>query len=193
MFLQNIKRTVVSLLCICSFVSCAQEEMQNGDSVFFDTQNFMSQQINVLEQLNPSVQRINKLNGEQEEMLLTDIDWETELALFVDADINKSSYLPSYTVAKPTNLITTYTLKQGENLPVKYMEIAIDSTSQQPRSIVVTLYRNNKLFDTEKNLRLDLMDYNGKTIINKYQVEGYQNVMLLGKTTFSLQGIVNLK
>lgn len=192
MSLQYLQTTVISLFCVLALTSCVNQETQNGDSVFFDTRQFVTQQIEVLEQLNPSVQRTNVLNDQEEKAVLTDIDWANELALFVDADINKSSYIPSYIVEKPTHLTTTYTLKEGENLPVKFMQITLDSVAKTPTALVATLYRNNKLFDTEKNIHLTMGDYQGKPIVKEYQVQGYQKVLFLGTTHFSLKGIINL-
>ncbi len=47
------------------------------------------------------------------------IDWQKELELFLQADLNKQSYQLSYN-KEETPQMAVYTLKEGEKLPVKY-------------------------------------------------------------------------
>lgn len=184
------KVTGFSLFCCFLMASCAVEEKQNGDSVFYDTEGFISEQIRQLERINPSVDRHNQLKEQKEQLTLSDVDWENELDLFLTSDINKPSYLASYNVSKPDSLTTEYALKNGESLPVKRMKIQVNPDNSLPERLEVDLYRKNKLFEMEKNLMLSASETNGQWLIRDYSISGFQEVLILGKTTFDIQGII---
>lgn len=183
-----IKVTGFSLFCCFLLAACAGEEKQNRDSVFFDTHGFISNQIEQLEKINPRVDRQNQLQDQNEEITLSDVDWKSELELFLTSDINKSSYLGSYTITKIDSLTTEYLLIEGETLPVKKMRVQLNQNNGLPQKMEVELYRKNKLFDMEKNLVLSAGDVNGQWLIEKYQISGYQEVLFLGKNSFAIKG-----
>ncbi|MDZ7935872.1 MAG: hypothetical protein U5M51_13105 [Emticicia sp.] len=81
---------------------------------------------------------------EKKEVLNTKkIDWQKELELFLQADLNKQSYQLSYN-KEETPQMAVYTLKEGEKLPVKSLKIIFDEdkNSQAHRGSAT----NRKLF-----------------------------------------------
>lgn len=191
MFQKTLKKSAgFSLFCLFVLTSCGSEEKQSGESVFYDTHQFISGQIEALEKINPEVKRHNQLQEQDEQMTLSDVDWAEELDLFLTSDINKVSYLPSYTVLKTDAVSMEYILKEGESLPVKRMKIQLNPDNNLPEKLEIELYRKNKLFDMEKNLVLHAGEVNGRWLIADYRISGYQEVLFLGKNTFDISGIV---
>lgn len=184
------KVTGLALFCCFLLVSCTVEEKQNKDSVFYDTEGFIKDQIARLEKINPQVNRSNQLMDQQEELTLSDVNWENELDLFLTSDINIPSFLPSYTISKPDSLTTEYVLKEGESLPVRRMIVQLNPANSLPAYMEVQLYRKNKLFEMEKNLQLHASETNGQWLIKDYNISGFQEVIFLGRTTFDIKGII---
>ena len=73
-------------------------EQQLGREPFFDLKGYMQQQIDSLAQAQVSVRKRITLNGQQEEHLLREINFASELAIFENSDINRPAWLEKYEV-----------------------------------------------------------------------------------------------
>ncbi len=78
----------------------AQEEPQGVANtavpVFFDLKGYMSQQVEGLKASKPRVKKRVSINGKSEEQLSDHINFEEELAIFMNSDINKPAWSDKY-------------------------------------------------------------------------------------------------
>ena len=89
-----------ALFCIGSACQSPPQEPQGvakvSAPVFFDLKGYMSQQIDGLKTSKPRVKKRVSINGKNEEQILDNINFEEELAIFVNSDINKPAWSDKY-------------------------------------------------------------------------------------------------
>jgi uncharacterized ubiquitin-like protein YukD len=133
--------------------SCGENSNSSNMAHYYDVKSFTESLINDLSLSKPDVNKKWVYNAESEEKKTDNIDWNKELKLFIDADINKSSYLTSYDSLKTENKVI-YTLRASENLPIKEISITFDSL-KQPSSISSLKESNNYFFKTRTSSTLN--------------------------------------
>lgn len=168
-------------------IGCSQAETQNTTKTYFDLTGLVNQQIKTLNKTQPLTLK-NLLMGEKKETLNTSkIDWQKELELFLQADLNKQSYQLSYNkIEMPSMLI--YELKKDENLPVKSLRIVFDA-DKTPQRIDALMQVNNYLYQSEKTLSMDF----DKSQLKSYHIEGWQELFVGSKKGFEVNGILTYK
>jgi hypothetical protein len=78
-----------------------------------------------------------------------------------------------------------YSLKIGENLPVKKLKIQLDAL-ERPASIEIEMSQTNFLFDTRKKMHMNFVD--GK--VQTYSIEGTQQMRWASPTHYQLLGVL---
>ena len=135
-------------------------------------------------------QRVHKtmiLDGTKEVKEIADMDWEKEWALFIESDLNKPAFDKSYDNLSEDGFLW-YSLKIGENLPVKKLKIQLDAL-ERPASIEIEMSQTNFLFDTQKKMHMIFAD--GK--VQTYSIEGTQQMRWGSPTHFQLLGVLLTK
>lgn len=172
------------LFILAALAGCTNETSSKAPKKYFDLDGFIKAQIAVLEKSKPTIKKLAEVNDKSETISTKNINWQHELELFLQADINKQAYLLSYD-SLMTESTVTYTLKKGEKSPVKTLSISYYD-SQLPSRVVATMNTSNYLYDSEKNVSLHLV--NGK--LKSYQIEGFQKMFVGDKKTFLVKGEV---
>ena len=106
--------------------------------VFFDLATYFKEEISRLSDLNPKVRKIANLNGEEEIVDNAEIDFESELDVFVRSDINKLSWIDKYKGDTLFNngVISKITYKLiDEGLRTKFVEVVLEEGEVQSVSI----------------------------------------------------------
>jgi hypothetical protein len=144
----------------------------------------VNQQIIELNKNQPLTHKNLTIEEKKEVLNTNKIDWQKELELFLQADLNKQSFQLSYN-KEETPQMAIYTLKEGENLPVKSLKIIfeVDRTAKQIEALIQT---ENYLYQSEKHL---LMTFD-KNHLTHYQIEGWQELFIGKKKNFKVDGIV---
>ncbi|CAG4989196.1 hypothetical protein DYBT9275_00242 [Dyadobacter sp. CECT 9275] len=174
---------LVSFLLVLANTGCDSGSGKNEKlDKYYDLQGFIQKQVTLLKAAKPTVNKQVSLNGEQEKLVSREVNWEKELELFMQADLNKPAYAQSYAVKKDS-LHIAYTLISGENLLVKKLIIRLDSISKSPVLIEGELESSNKLYQSYKKIRMICSQ--GK--ITSYSIEGYQKLALMDAQPFSVQ------
>jgi hypothetical protein len=172
------KLLFISLLLL----GCNESSNKNTPKHYYDLAGFIKQQISQLTANKPLIQK-NLLIGEKTEVIQTkDIDWNKELELFLQADLNKQSYQLSYDKDSTQNMLV-YQLKKGEKLPVKTLKIDFDE-EKTPKHIEALMQVENYLYQSEKIISMDLEKKQLKT----YQIEGWQELFIGKKKRFKVIG-----
>ena len=112
------KLLFISLLLI----GCTESEKPNSTKIYFDLAGLVNQQVIELNKNQPLTHKNLAIEEKKEVLNTNKIDWQKELELFLQADLNKQSYQLSYN-KEETPQMAVYTLKEGENLPVKSLKI----------------------------------------------------------------------
>lgn len=174
------------IICIALFffftslLSCEKTETQQTKT-YFDLNGILKQQLATLQKEQPTFQKTVTLNEQKETIETNKINWEKELELFLQSDINKPAFRMSYDSIKVSNMVK-YQLKTGENAPVKELILLYDSNKQLSRVIISTA-TDNLLYNSAKNLKLELAD---NQLIG-YSVKAFQELFIGNKNTVEIE------
>ncbi|WP_337043276.1 hypothetical protein [Emticicia sp. 17c] len=171
------------LLFVLLFLSaCTNPETRISSNQYYDVAGLVNEQIKALSAKKPLVEKNVMLANKQERIETKDIDWEKELELFLQADLNKQSYQLSYVTENTANT-TTYRLKPAEKLPVKYVAIEWDE-NKKPRRIEAVMQTSNYLYESDKTL-VAIFE---KGHLSEYQIKGYQELFVGSRKNFAIHG-----
>jgi hypothetical protein len=174
------------LLIYIFFVSCKQEN-QITNKKYFDLKGFSESIIKGLENKRPEVTKVWQIGNQKETKSIRDVDWNKELSLFVDADLNKRAFINSYSINE-TSKGVYYKLKPTESLWVKSM--AIENLGEKDSKLIrIETSTSNYLFKT--NSKIFMKTKNGN--LHEYSVYSVQKLFLSKPDTSSIKGmLINL-
>ena len=145
----------------------------------FDIPGFFEKQVNELQAINPAVEKKINKDGKTETKTLENIDWKKELAPFFDVDINKPSWIKSFsadTVFLTSNRFEiTYTANEDET-PVKQVKLLFENNSCN--FVQINKKSNNKLFSFYQELEYRKGE--------GYKINGYQSVKYAFDTSYEI-------
>lgn len=169
---------IATALAIFLFSSCKPENLKKGAvKEYFDIKGYFESSIAQLKKRHNRVSKTVVHNGTSESKVVEISNWDTELALFTEADINKPAWKRSY--AKQDSAGTTiYTAKEPG---LKTRRIVISKTKQGIiKQIAIYNEVNNVLYNTRETLNY-FPD-------SAYSIDKYQKVRLLGANSYKITG-----
>ncbi|MCF0038882.1 hypothetical protein LXM24_02205 [Dyadobacter sp. CY399] len=184
---------IVILICLLTLSACREAETDpNEKKAYYDLKGFVENQIVYLNEKKPKVAKTVQLDGKKEVRAEIETDWKKELELFAQADINKPAYRNSYSVIKNDSAIYEYKIKDGENLPVRYLMIKVDSATQQPVLVKAILRSENRIYSSEKTIELMANRRNNMLEVSAYTVKGYQKLLFTNRKSFNISAKIGL-
>lgn len=182
----------IFMLLLFSINSCNNPARQDQPNVYYDVLGFVEQQITDLSARKPLVKKAVGINESRSQQQTRDINWNRELALFTQADINKPALRTSYQITRPDSLTYQYTLKNSaDQLIVQSLVVQVDSATHQPRRIEAVLQSQNPLYSSERNILLESGSTDGQWRVNHYRLSGFQKLPYFNKNSFLVEGQVN--
>jgi len=168
-------------------LACGSSEKSIQKNTYFAWSAFLKQEINGYAKSNQRVHKTVILDGEKEVKMVSNLDWEKEFALYLDADLNKPAYEKSYdNLSEPG--FYWYSLKKDENLPVKKMIVHLDG-EELPTKVEIEITQKNFLFETRKKLFMNFSEGH----IQTYYIEGMQQFLLAKPTSYKILGVLIAK
>ncbi len=146
---------------------------------YFDLKAYFKADAARLSRIKKSTLKTVNHNGATESKEVTINDWERELSLFSEADINKPAWRDSYKI-QTTPTIVIYTAKDDD---LKTREIIVNKTADKVKYIVIYNYTKNILYYTKEKLT-----YWPDSL---YKIEKTQQVRLLGLNKYVITGKLN--
>lgn len=183
--MHKIRTTInISLCWLLLCFACNPEEKVNlQKNEYFDLKGLIAEQINLLDSLNPTIQKEAIINGEAEVKTLQfdSAAWARELDLFIQADINKPNLRGSFEVneenipEQDTN-VKIYAAKDQKAIGIEYLKV----TRQEGNlTRIETLYtETNALYNTFRKLELFFDTAGNGSRLSAYRVEGRQKMVL---------------
>lgn len=172
-----IKKRYLFVFALALF-SCNQrkESEANTDLIYFDIKGYFAKEIIHLTELKPAVKKSVSINGALENKSLVIKDWTKELSVFLDADINKTSWKGSFVAIKNDHQ-ETYT-SSSKKIPVK--KILIEKNGNKIRKVEIFIANKNILYTSN-----DTLTYYPDSL---YQIEKRQKIRLLSAKKYSIIG-----
>jgi hypothetical protein len=176
-----------AILASLIFVSCDERKAdEKHEKAYYDLRSFVENQIVYLKEKKPLVTKKAKLDGEEQTIQSTEIDWEKELGLFLQADINKPSYAQSYNVTRQDSATFEYRLKDNADLPVRYLKIVTDTLVKSPVLVKAIIKTENRIYQSEKSIELSCSFKDNLPQISTYSVTGYQKLIFMEQKHFTI-------
>ncbi len=179
------KKVFFALILLNIACQNSAQQASHTPQTYFDLKGFVEKQIAAFQKTNPVVRKEVTVNEESETLVTPKIDWTKELELFLQADLNKPAYTQSYFVDTLSDNTVSYRLRQGEHLPVQFLEVIRDEENR-PSKIKATLLEKNYLFESEKILTLE--SKNGR--LTSYQIEGFQQLFIGDPKPFKVNTLI---
>ncbi len=164
------------LLFLFSSCSSSPDEQAPKQNYFFDIAGYFKQQAATL--ANKQVVKTVSKNKDAESKTLVIENWDQELQLFTECDINKAAWKDSYQKDSTTNVVT-YSATDPE---LRVKSIKINFAGDRPAKIEINTQSKNLLYHTTENL-VFVPD-------SLYQITKHQKVILLGLNDYEISGLI---
>lgn len=174
--MKNLLKAFAIILLLSGCFS-AEKEKNTQPIYYFDLKGYFTKTASELNSKKPLVNKTASKNELSENKNLKIKDWKTELALFMDADINKSAWKNSYT-KDSTALKIIYHAKEAD---LKTQRIEIDLLNGKPIKFKINTKMDNLLSHTS-----EVLEFYPDSV---YSITKHQKVMLMGKNNYLIKGI----
>jgi hypothetical protein len=168
---------VGSSLLFWSCGSATTQKPDKGSSDIFSLDSFFNAEANRLQQVNPSILKSVKKDGEQEERELKIGNWKNELSAFQSADISKN-FDPALYEVKAIDCVTEFTAKK-KDLQIQKLRIEFDR-DEKVKHIYIDKKITNSLYDSQEKL-----DYYSDSL---YRIVKLQDVQGLDANQYEIIG-----
>jgi len=148
----------------------------NTNVLYFDITGYFKQEATRLRNLNPEIVKEVSVNGLMEQKKMKISDWEKELAIFTNADINKASWKGSFKITK-TPGTETYT-SSNKRIPVK--KVVIQKQDSKVKRLEIIITNKNILYSSG-----DTLFYYPDSL---YKIIKHQKIKLLKPKTYTVTG-----
>ncbi|MCC9165440.1 hypothetical protein [Pontibacter harenae] len=153
----------------------------------YDINGFIAQQVQHLEAQSPTVLKTVQTEGQPAETIKTDsVNWEEELAVFQEVDVNRPAVQEFYTEQKTQlsngNTSVKYNRVEGAEAPVAYLHLIL-RPDNQIQHLEAVLQDQNPLFYTKRTLSLTT---DANTTLQSYSIEGVQKLILNDSLHYSV-------
>ena len=150
----------------------------DAPKAFFDIDGYFDAEINALNDSTLKLKKDAKIDGKSESQTIEKPNWNTELKLFKDSDINKTAWVDKYNTEKKSNSIvytTTDSTLTTKRIQIDYKSTVTDSF-EDITSILIINNTENVLYSSS-----DFLTYTPKSsisIIRNQQIKTGDNNMV---------------
>ncbi|MBO0360345.1 hypothetical protein J0X19_20460 [Hymenobacter sp. BT186] len=181
---------VALLLAACGSEDASVRPAANRKPNYFDVKGLLDTQIAELNRRQPAVEKQVRLrNGKIETTRVAKTDWNKELQVFYQADINKPALRGAYSetdsaAGQPDGVKVYKLVAPDAKAPVVSLAVntpgAVPSTAQELTAIV---RQDNALFYSEKRLRLRTQS----GALKEYEVQGVQKLIMFDTVYYTVR------
>lgn len=174
-------KTIGLLLLLVATAACERPAPPTTQEAAdaFDVSGYLQQQLMWLQAERPMVLKSVTTKGQPTETVETaEVNWEDELEVFQELDINRPSLRAYYTeerVEGQGGLVSRkYTKEEGATAPVNYLHL-ITNESKDLQELEAVLLDENMLFYSRRKVLLKVNPATGR--MDGYRVEGVQKMI----------------
>lgn len=181
--MQYLSKFFFFLYLIIYLSACNVPTIQESNRLqtnFFDLKGFFKEEANYLEEQGAQIHKTIQHNQTKETQTVLPKDWEKELLLFSESDINKPSWKDKY-LLDSTNRGNGLTLLHykaiDENLSIQVLDVELKG--EAVHSILIVKKISNQVYESQQHL----------TYIPRksYSIKKSQDVSLFDKDDYSIE------
>lgn len=172
------RNTLLLFSILLFFISCndSADKKQKNDLTYFDVKGYFDKEAARLNKANPLINKVVNVNGAEESKRTKIADWNKELTLFSDADINRASWKGLFQLKKSEDQ-ELYT-SDNEKVPVK--ELLVFYKNNRVHGFKILIKNTNTLYTS-----VDTLTYYPDSL---YQIKKMQNIKLLSEKSYTITG-----
>ena len=164
---------------------------------YYNLDSLLNTQINMLSAGQMRVSKKATLDGEKEEIIkiLSKEQWENELKLFRDADMNVPSLSGVYTCncgisdEKSNLLLNEYIPEYDDaNILIRLFRIYYFEEISQVRKILIEEKEENELYFSSRSLVMNFESSRNGMILSSYSITGFQKLLLKDTVSYFIEG-----
>ncbi|MDN5202014.1 hypothetical protein QQ008_11590 [Fulvivirgaceae bacterium BMA10] len=192
------RRTFFFSMLLMMVSGCLTQTSENQRDVvkkYFDLEGLVEDQISILDSLNPDIVKKAEIDDASEQKELGNIDWEKELKLFRNADLNKPKLLDLYEV-KTSDVENQKKYTEYKNISedpdgVVSLKIFGKRNTELPSRIEIDFIEKNTLYFSRRHMILYLEgDQDGQARITRYTIQGIEKILLGDSIRFALDASI---
>ena len=186
-------RYILAGFLFCGLISCGNIKPQEA-SVYFSLDSLLDLQS---DHLVASKAKLTKITFSAKDSAFAELNpdslgWSNEFQLIRELDINKPSLSGRYKQIKKkdtnSNLDVIRYESTEDDLDVEYFELYYLKELKELKLIKASSFESNSIFKSSKNIELELDNINDKLQITRYNVKGYQKMILQDSVKFRIEG-----
>jgi len=171
--MMNCLRLLVFCIC-CSCLACSNSATDTSEKQsttrFFDLSQYFQEQVQILAN-EENIQKKASINGKTESQTIANPSFQQELQLFMDSDINRTSWLDKYSVDSTLNAAgnltkVTYTALEEK---LRTRKVAIAFTEDVITKVDILNATDNVIAQTKQELSY--------TPRQGYSIKSYQDIL----------------
>ncbi|MFA4871270.1 MAG: hypothetical protein WC623_23930 [Pedobacter sp.] len=171
------RRTLLIPVILLVFSGCnPAEKSQKNDLSYFDLKGYFEKEALRLNKRNPVFTKTVMVNKSSETKKIQIRDWEKELSVFSEADINRSAWKGLFHIEK--NMEQEVYTSDDKKVPVK--EVLITKRGEKVQGIKILMRTNNMLYSSA-----DTLSYYPDSL---YQIKKKQEIRLLSEKNYIITG-----
>lgn len=175
------------------FFSCRNGKQRDS---LYPIDSLVGSQIRFLSMEKASLRKEAIINEKIERTALIPKDtvaWGYELGIFEQLDImnkpvSSKSYLITDGLFDPGSNLTVKEFSTEKDIPVKYLRVFYHESLARPRKIEAFFRSGSLLSKTARILTMEFGQYDNKTVLTSYSVEGGQKMIFGDTVEFTIKG-----
>ena len=165
-----------AVILLLSGCLSAEKENTFNQIYYFDLKTYFTKTATELNKKKPLVNKTVSKNELSENKKIKINDWKIELALFIDADINKKAWKESYSKDSSATKII-YTAKEAD---LKTQKIEIDLKNGLPVKFKIITKMDNLLYHSTEEL-----EFYPDSV---YSINKHQKVTIVSQNNYLIKG-----
>lgn len=158
---------------------CKPDIKETSGARYFDLKGFFTAEASRLNRLHNTVVKTATHNGVTQTKKVHITNWDRELDLFINSDINRPAWKNSYTITNSGDFII-YRAKYPE---LKMHQMLIKKEKGNVKWILIFNSAKNMLYQTSEKL-----SYFPDSL---YIIDKDQHVRLMGNNNYKIKGVIN--
>ncbi|MNK14830.1 hypothetical protein D3C87_329610 [compost metagenome] len=171
------RKTFWLLGLILIFYSCNPAVKNQNDALnYFDIKGYFKKEASRLNKRNPLLTKTVEVNGASETKKIHIPDWEKELSIFSESEINRNAWKGLFSI----NTTNTQELYTSDNKKVPVKEVSITKRDGRITSIRILIKNSNMLYSST-----DTLTYYPDSL---YRINKKQRIKLMAEKNYSITG-----
>lgn len=163
---------------------------------YYDVAGLIKNEIQLLDSLNPAVDKEVTIDGEKENSTLhfDSLGWAHELEVFTLIDINEPVLKDEYDAFESkldSGRVLTYRAKK-KSLGVENIHLTFNN-SNQLQKLEATYSEKNALYTSTRDLEMHFQPLGKQVAVSQYAITGKQKMILKDPVNFTIKSKVKLK